>query len=64
MLTQYHYKRYELDSQKIVKYASDYILDCLFENFINNFVRFSSKCMYIVMVDRDRISVMQKFFKF
>ena len=24
MLTQYHYKRHELDSQKIVKYASDY----------------------------------------
>ena len=63
MLTQYHYKHYELDLQKIVKCALDYNGNCLFENFVSNFVHFSSRCIYIVMVDRDRINVMQKFFK-
>ena len=32
MLTQYHYKHYELDLQKIVKYTLDYNA-FLFENF-------------------------------
>ena len=67
MLT--HYKHFELDLQKIVKYSLDYNGDYLFENFIHyfwrhstsNFVHFSS--MYIVMVDRDRINFMQKFLK-
>ena len=63
MLTQYDYKRYELDLQKIVKYALNYNGNCLFENFISNFVRFSSKCRYIAMVDRDRNNVTQKFSK-
>ena len=30
MMTQYHYKRYELNLQKIVKYALDYNGICLF----------------------------------
>ena len=34
MLTQYHYKHYELDLQKIVKYALDYNGNCSFKNFI------------------------------
>ena len=63
MLTQYHYKRYEMDLQKIVKYALDYNGICLFEKLFSIFVRFSSWCMYIVMKDRDGINVMQKFFK-
>ena len=71
MLTQYHYKCYERDLQKIVNYALDYNGNCFFENFIHEFwkhtiskfVDFSSKCMYIVMVDRERINAMQKYFK-
>ena len=34
MLTQYHYKHYELDLQKIVKYALDYHGCCLKTSFI------------------------------
>ena len=62
------FKNYELDLQKIVKYALDYNGSCFFflENFIhyfrrrniNNFVHFSSKCMYIVMVYRDGLIFM------
>ena len=56
---------------EIVKYAFHYNGDCLFENFIHyfwrhtssNFVHFSSKSMYIIMVERGRINIMQKFFK-
>ena len=52
-------------------YALHYNGNFLFENFIHcfwrntitNFVHFTSKGMYIVMVDRDRINVLQKFFK-
>ena len=40
---------------------------CLKTSFIISgnipLVHVSSKCMYIIMVDRDRINVMQKFFK-
>ena len=53
----------KIDSQKIVKYALDYNGNCLFENLIGNFVHFSSKCMYIIMVDRNRINFVQKFVK-
>ena len=63
ILTQYHYKRYELDLQKTVKYALNYNGNYLFENFVSNFVHFASRCMYIVMVDGDRINVIQTFFK-
>ena len=63
-----------LDLPKIVKYAFHYNENCLFGNFIHyfwrytnsNFVHFkvaSSKCMYIIMVDRGRINIMQKFFQ-
>ena len=60
-----HYKQYELDLQKIVKYTFHYNGDCLFENFIHyfwrhtisNFVHLNSKCIYISMEDRDRINV-------
>ena len=68
MMSQYHYECYELDLQKIVKHDGN----CLFlKNLflisgnmsLIAFVDFSSKCLYIVMVDRDRIKIMQKLFK-
>ena len=56
---------------EIVKYAFHYNDDCLFEKLIHyfwrhtisNFAHFSSKCIYIIMVERGRINIMQKFFK-
>ena len=72
MVTQYHDKHYDLDLQKIMKYALDYNgITSFFESFIHyfwrhiiiNFVHFNSKGMYIVTVCRDRFVFMQKFYK-
>ena len=38
MLTKYHYKHYELDLQKIVKYALDYNRDCFFIRKLHSLV--------------------------
>ena len=54
MPTQYHYKRYELDSQKIVKYALDYNgIVCLKTLLAIFYISVASACVFLWWIETE-----------
>ena len=56
MLTQYHYKCYELDLQKIVKYALDYTgIVCLKTLLAILYISVASACILLSWVETELV---------